>query len=78
METKAIDLLTIKLRNAPQNILERVIGYVDALIEATPKHKPYYLSDEQQEVLDSQLNSDKTFYINAETLCSELINKYEL
>ena len=39
METTAIDLLTKKLKNAPQSVLERVIGYVDALLEPTTTTK---------------------------------------
>lgn len=79
METISIDLLTRKLKNAPQSVLERVIGYVDALIEpAATNTKPYSLSKEQQQILDSQLNSDKATYTNAETLYSDLKKKYEL
>ena len=78
METISIDLLTRKLKNAPQSVLERVIGYVDALIEPTTNTKPYSLSKEQQQILDSQLNSDKATYTNAETLYSDLKKKYEL
>ena len=29
METISIDVLTRKLKNAPQSVLERVIGYID-------------------------------------------------
>ena len=78
METISIDLLTRKLKNAPQSVLERVIGYVDALIEPVTNTKPYSLSKEQQQILDSQLNSDKATYTNAETLYSDLKKKYEL
>jgi hypothetical protein len=78
METISIDLLTRKLKNAPQSVLERVIGYVDALIEPEPNTKPYSLSATQQQILDSQLNSDKSTYINAETLYTDLKKKYEL
>jgi hypothetical protein len=78
METISIDLLTRKLKNAPQSVLERVIGYVDALIEPATNTKPYSLSKEQQQILDSQLNSDKATYTNAETLYSDLKKKYEL
>jgi hypothetical protein len=77
METISIELLTKKLKNAPQSVLERVIGYVDALIEPT-NTKPYSLSNEQQQILDSQLNSDKATYTNAETLYTDLKKKYEL
>ncbi len=78
METISIDLLTRKLKNAPQSVLERVIGYVDALIEPATNTKPYSLSKEQQQILDSQLGSDKATYTNAETLYSDLKKKYEL
>jgi len=78
METISIDLLTRKLKNAPQSVLERVIGYVDALIEPATNTKPYSLSAAQQQILDSQLNSDKATYTNAETLYSDLKKKYEL
>ena len=78
METISIDLLTRKLKNAPQSVLERVIGYVDALVEPTTNTKPYSLSKEQQQILDSQLNSDKTTYTDAETLYTDLKKKYEL
>jgi hypothetical protein len=78
METTAIDLLTKKLKNAPQSVLERVIGYVDALLEPTAATKTYRLSEEQQKLLDSQINSDKTTYTEAETLYTDLKKKYEL
>jgi hypothetical protein len=78
METISLDLLTRKLKNAPQSVLERVIGYVDALVEPATNTKPYNLSKEQQQILDSQLNSDKATYTNAETLYTDLKKKYEL
>jgi hypothetical protein len=76
METISLDLLTQKLKNAPQSVLERVIGYVDALVE--PTTKPYSLSAAQQQILDNQLNLDKSTYINAETLYTDLKDKHEL
>jgi hypothetical protein len=78
METISIDLLAKKLKNAPQSVLERVNGYVDALIEPSINTKPYSLSAAQQRILDSQLNSDKTTYTDAKTLYTDLKNKYEL
>lgn len=78
METTSIALLVQKLKNAPQSVLERVIGYVDALVEPTTNSKPYILSKKQQQILDNQLNSDKTTYTDAETLYTDLKNKYEL
>lgn len=78
MDSVSIDLLIQKLKNAPQSVLERVIGYIDALVEPTTTTKPYTLSKEQQEILDSQLNSDKSTYIDAETLFDNLKNKHDL
>jgi hypothetical protein len=78
MDTISIDLLTSKLKNAPQSVLERVIGYIDALVESTPTTKPYTLTKEQQQILDSQINSDKSTYIDAETLFDNLKSKYDL
>jgi hypothetical protein len=78
MKTRSIDLLTRKLKNAPESVLERVIGYVDALVETTTNTKPYSLSKEQQQILDSQLNSDKTTYNDADILFDDLKSKYEL
>ncbi len=40
MEATSIDLLNKKLEKAPQSVLERVIGYVDALVEPTIQTKP--------------------------------------
>lgn len=78
MKTTSIDLLNRKLKNAPQSVIERVLGYVDSLLETTSASKPYSLSKEQQQILDSQLNSDKATYTNAETLYTDLKRKYEL
>ena len=33
METQTLELLTKKLKDAPQSVLESVLEYVDALIE---------------------------------------------
>jgi hypothetical protein len=76
MDTITFDLLTEKLKNVPQDILQRVAGYVDALIES-PK-KPYSLSAEQQSKLDKQINSDKKVYVDADVLYNNLKGKYEL
>ena len=78
METISIDLLTRKLKNAPQSVLERVIGYVDALVEPASNINSCSLSAAQQQILDSQLNSDKSTYTDAATLYTDLKNKYDL
>lgn len=78
METITLKMLTEKLKDAPQSVLERVMGYVDALIEPSQMERPYKLSNEQQEILDSQVNEDKSNYIDADKLYTDLKSKYEL
>jgi hypothetical protein len=38
----------------------------------------YILTDEQQKILDSQINLDKSLYTDADSLYTDLKNKYEL
>jgi hypothetical protein len=40
--------------------------------------EPLKLSTEQQQILDSQINLDKNQYTDAESLYTDLKNKYEL
>ena len=78
MDSITFDLLANKLKNAPQSVLERVIAYVDTLIEPSTISKTYTLTKEQQQILNSQINSDKSTYTEAETLYSDLKKKYDL
>ena len=79
MDATTLDLLTKKLKNAPPSVLERVIGYVDALIESNNESvKTYSLSNEQQSILDNQINESKSQYQDAEELHSSLKKKYDL
>lgn len=78
METTSIELLNRKLKNAPQGVIERVLGYVDSLLETYSATKPYSLSNEQQQILDRQLNSDKSKYSDPESLYTDLKNRHGL
>lgn len=40
--------------------------------------KPYNLTDEQQEILDSQIGLDSSLYVDADKLVSDIKAKYEL
>ncbi|MDX6191814.1 hypothetical protein SGQ83_20830 [Flavobacterium sp. Fl-318] len=40
--------------------------------------KPFKLSTEQQQILDSQINSDRKEYKDAESIYTDLKDKYEL
>ncbi len=76
MNSVTFDSLSQKLKNAPQEVLDLVEGYVDALTETSSK--PYSLSDAQQNILDSQLKSDKTTYVDSEKLYADLTVKHGL
>ena len=78
METQTLELLTKKLKDAPQSVLERVLGYVDALIEPSKSEKNYTLTIEQQLILDNQVNEDKSLYTDVDKLYSNLKSKHEL
>ena len=40
--------------------------------------KPYNLSEEQQQILNDQLTSDKNLYTDADSVYTDLKKKYEL
>lgn len=77
METISIDLLTRKLKNAPQSVLERVIGYADALLESQEKES-FVLSDEQKNTLLKQNNVPLEDCTEAHLVYENLKNKYGL
>ena len=79
MNVVTFDILKRKLKDAPQSVLERVIGYVDAILEHPVTQKqPNTLTDQQQKILDQQINLDKSSYTDADVLYTKLKNKYEI
>lgn len=79
MNTITYDSLANKLKSLPIEVLERVNGYVDAIIEpASLGNKPYKLTSEQQKTLDSQVKLDKNLYVSADVIYEKLKNKYEV
>ncbi|QBN17606.1 hypothetical protein [Flavobacterium nackdongense] len=77
METLSIDILTKKLKNAPQSVLERVIGYADALLESQEDHS-FVLSDDQKKILLKQNNVPLEDCTEAHLVYENLKNKYGL
>jgi len=78
METVSIDTITKKLKNAPQSVIERVIGYVDAIMENPKETKSYSLTEEQQNLLNEQVGLDIKEYTEASKVYSNLKDKHEL
>lgn len=77
MEILSIDLLTRKLKNAPQSVLERVIGYADALLESEA-NESFTLSDGQKKILLIQNDVLLEDCIEADLVYENLKNKYGL
>lgn len=78
METVSLDTLTKKLKNAPQSVIERVMGYVDAIMENSKETKSYLLTDEQQNILNEQVGLNVKEYTEASKVYSNLKDKHEL
>jgi phosphoribosylamine-glycine ligase len=67
--------------------IEAIKAFMKALkikFEVTKQDKPcdtdkfYVLTSEQQQILDSQIKSDKSQYTDAEVLFADLKSKYEI
>jgi succinate dehydrogenase/fumarate reductase flavoprotein subunit len=78
METVLLDTLTKKLKNAPQSVIERVIGYVDAIMENSKETKSYLITEEQQNILNEQVGLNIKEYTEASKVYSNLKDKHEL
>ncbi len=76
MQNKTFEILSNKLKNAPDDIFDSVNGYIDGLL--VTKLNTINLSAEQQALLDEQVNLEKSLYFNAEKLHDALVKKYEL
>jgi hypothetical protein len=78
METVSIDTITKKLENAPHSVIERVIVYVDAIMENSKETKSYLLTEEQQNILNEQVGLDIKEYTEASKAYLNLKDKYDL
>jgi hypothetical protein len=74
---KTLDILNKKLKNASPEILNRVLGYVDSIIDAD-KFPTVQLTEDQQKILDAQLNLPPEDYIDSEKMVADLKEKYGL
>lgn len=75
-----MSIINITMHSQDDSQIEAVKAFMKALkikFEIS-KDKPYTLTTEQQQILDSQVNSDKSQYIDADELYKNLKNKYDL
>ncbi len=75
---------TSQLQSDKLNIINWITEIQDSSIVEKIKvimssdRKPYNLTDEQQEILDSQIGLDSSLYVDADKLVSDIKAKYEL
>jgi hypothetical protein len=76
MNSITYNSLTDKLKNVPQSILERVSGYVDALLDSDIQG--FILSEEQKRILDGQENLPLNQFTDADEIYDQLKSKHGL
>jgi hypothetical protein len=74
---KVLDILNKKLKNASPEVLNRVLGYVDSILDAN-KFPTVQLTEDQQKILDAQLNLPPEDYIDSRKMVADLKEKYGL
>lgn len=58
--------------------IKAVLRALKVDFEITKNHKKIILSQEQQQILDNQIDSDKKLYLDAEVVYENLKRKYDL
>lgn len=62
------------LKNAPENILERVLGYIEGILE--DKNTSFELSEEQIESLQKIKERSYSEHTEVETFLNDMSSKY--
>ena len=75
MNSLILKELNKKLQYAPSSVLERILGYADALLEENKTHN-YELSQSQKEQLQKEVSLENCK--EAEEVYLALKNKYDL
>lgn len=79
LKTKEMESVTLKnineiLKDAPENILERVLGYIEGLLE--DENSNFKLSEEQIESLQKIKRRPYDQHTEIETFLNEMSSKY--
>lgn len=75
---KTVNIIAHPQDDSQVEAIKAVLKALKVDFEITKSERKIILSEEQQQILDSQLYSDKSLYINAEQVYENLKNKYEL
>lgn len=78
MNAITIESLNDKLKNASQNMLDNVSKYIDLFKESELVAKNVYLSEEQKNILNDQLNLDVEQYTKSKVVIKQIRKKYEI
>ena len=77
MNNITLDILTKKLQTASPSVLDRILGYTDALLDSQVKDS-FVLSDDQKKILLKQNNVPIEDCTEAHLVYENLKNKYAL
>jgi hypothetical protein len=74
MESATLKSITEILKNAPENILERVLGYIEGIVEN--EKNDFKLSEEQKESLKKIKERSYDQHTEIEAFLNEMSSKY--
>jgi hypothetical protein len=74
MESVTLKHINKILKDAPENILERVLGYIEGILEDESNH--FELSEEQKESLQKIKKRSYNQHTEIDTFLNEMSSKY--
>jgi len=76
MESATLKNINKILKEAPENVLERILGYIEGLLEEEDNN--FKLSDEQKESLQKIKKRSYEQHTEIDTFLNEMSSKYEI
>ncbi|UMQ42171.1 hypothetical protein MKS83_00460 [Chryseobacterium sp. Y16C] len=76
MESATLKNINKILKDAPENILERILGYIEGILEE--ENTDFKLSDEQKESLRQIKKRSYEQHTEIDTFLNEMSSKYSI
>jgi len=76
MESATLKSINKILKEAPENILERILGYIEGILEE--ENTDFELSDEQKKSLQEIKERSYEQHTEIDTFLNEMSSKYEI
>ncbi|KQT35844.1 hypothetical protein ASG22_02160 [Chryseobacterium sp. Leaf405] len=76
MESATLKSINKILKEAPENILERILGYIEGILEE--ENTDFELSDEQKKSLQEIKKRSYEQHTEIDTFLNEMSSKYEI